>query len=240
MTRRVALVVMLALATAASASEELAGLWTAKKRFGPDARGTLIVQRSGGRYTADPSGMKGDGTNPNRELSFSLPNRGGDFRGKLDRNGAISGHWFRYGTALYGADKPGPLNASLVVLKPDGPNRWRGTVDPGEETFTFYLLLQKRDDGSFSALLRNPEFDLGSQQNVERLLPDGNNVRLIGTRGGKERDVAAGTFDAENDALTLDFPSRGGHYDFVRDTGDSGFYPRGKHPGRYVYRPPVA
>jgi CubicO group peptidase (beta-lactamase class C family) len=230
---------MLALATAASASEELTGLWTAKKRFGPDARGTLIMLRSGGRYTADLSGMKTGVTNANGALSFSLPNRGGDFRGKLD-HGEISGHWFRYGTPVYGADKPGPITASPVVLKPDGPNRWRGTVDPAEETFTFYLLLQKRNDGSFSALLRNPEFDLGSQQGVVRLVREGNNVRLIGVRGGKEQDVANGTFDAENDALMLDFPSRGGHYDFVRDAGDSGFYPRGKHPGRYVYRPPIA
>src|SRR6202012_5520029 len=104
--------------------------------------------------------------------------------------------------------------ASPVVLRPDGPNRWRGTVEPGEDTFTFYLLLQKRDDGSFSALLRNPEFDLGSQQGVERFVRDGKDVRLIGVRGGKERDVAAGTYDAENDVITLDFPSRGGHYDF--------------------------
>ncbi|HEV8433252.1 MAG TPA: hypothetical protein VGR95_07555, partial [Thermoanaerobaculia bacterium] len=59
-------------------------------------------------------------------------------------------------------------------------------------------------------------------------------------RGGKERDVATGTYEAENGVLTLDFPNRGGHYDFQRGSEESGFYPRGKHPGRYVYRPPVA
>ncbi|HEV8433253.1 MAG TPA: hypothetical protein VGR95_07560 [Thermoanaerobaculia bacterium] len=105
MARRVTLFVMLVLATAASASEELAGLWSAKKRFGPDAHGTLIVLRSGGRYTADLSGQRVAVTATKSVLAFSLPDRGGDFRGKLDRRGVISGHWFRYGTAVNGADK---------------------------------------------------------------------------------------------------------------------------------------
>ncbi|HEX3109509.1 MAG TPA: serine hydrolase [Thermoanaerobaculia bacterium] len=239
MIRRATLLVMLLLATVANASEDLAGLWTAKKRFGPDGRGTLIVVRSRGRYTADLSGVKVDVTSEKAALSFSLPDRGGDFRGRLDRSGAISGHWFRYGTAVNGAGRAAPISASLVVLRPDGANRWRGAVDPTADTFTLYLFLQKRDDGSFSALLRNPEFDLGSQQGVERFVRDGQQVRLIGTRGGNERDVATGTYDAENDVLTLDFPSRGGHYDFVRASGDSGFYPRRKDPGRYVYQTPL-
>ena len=239
MLRRFVVIALLLVATAATASEELAGLWSAKKRFGPEVHGTLIVVRSGGRFVADMEGVKVPVTSKNGELSFTMPDRGGDFRGKLDRNGSISGHWFRYGTALYGGDKPKPLVESLVVLAADGPGRWRGTVDPGEDTFTFYLFLQKRDDGSFSALLRNPEFDLGSFLGVERLVRDGKAIRLIGTRGGKEHDVATGTYDAENDALALDFPDRGGHYDFVRGSDGSGFYPRGKHPGRYVYQPPL-
>jgi len=40
--------------------------------------------------------------------------------------------------------------------------------------------------------------------------------------------------------MTLVFPSRGGSYDFVRDGDDSGFYPRGKRPGRYSYHSPLA
>jgi CubicO group peptidase (beta-lactamase class C family) len=40
--------------------------------------------------------------------------------------------------------------------------------------------------------------------------------------------------------ITLYFPARGGTYDFTRDGDDSDFYPRGKNPARYVYRPPPA
>jgi CubicO group peptidase (beta-lactamase class C family) len=237
--RLAALVFALVFATAGFA-DELAGLWKAKKRFGPDARGTLVLQRSGGNWTADMVGRIAPVSNADGELTFTLPGREGTFRGKLDDKGTVRGHWLRPGTPVNGGDRTTPVGASPVVLKPDGPNRWRGDVDSHEDAFTFYLLLQPQPDGSLRAILRNPEFDLGTQQGVERLTREGNAVKLIGKRGGKEQEVAIGTVDAENQVITLVFPSRGGSYDFVRDGDDSAFYPRGKQPGRYTYRPPLS
>ncbi len=123
-----------------------------------------------------------------------------------------------------------------MLLKPDGPNRWRGDVAPLQDDFTFFLYLaEKRPDGSLRAVLRNPEFDFGTQQGVERLVIDGSRLKLMGKRGEKEREVGVGTYDAENQVITLVFPSRGGSYDFRRDGDDSEFYPRGRNPGRYAY-----
>lgn len=238
MIRRIAFLLLFA-ASIASAGE-LDGLWKAKKRFGPDARGTLIVQRRGNAYTADMVGRVVPITVAGRALSFTLPDDGGTFRGRLDDRGVIAGHWFRPGTALFSHPNGASTGASLVRLLPDGPNRWRGTVDPGEAAFTFYLLLRTQPDGTLSALLRNPEFDLGTQQGVERLVRDGNALKLIGKRRGKEQDVATGTYDAEQKTFTLVFAGRGGSYDFFRDGDDSAFYPRGKNPGHYAYRPPPA
>jgi CubicO group peptidase (beta-lactamase class C family) len=231
--------VVAAAAATAVAADDLSGLWTAKKRFGPDVRGTLILQRSGKKWIADLAGRALPVSSENGELTFTVSN-GGRFQGKLDERGIVRGFWYRFGTPVNGGDRTTPISASPVVLKPDGANRWRGSVDPGEDAFTFYLLLQPQPDGSFHALLRNPEFDLGTQQGVERLTRDGIKLRLIGKRGGKEQDVALGTYDAENQVMTLVFPSRGGSYDFVRDTAGSAFYPRGKEPGRYAYRQPLA
>jgi CubicO group peptidase (beta-lactamase class C family) len=227
-----------AAAAAAFAADDLSGLWTAKKRFGPDVRGTLILQRSGRKWVADLAGRALPVNAANRELTFTATN-GGTFRGRLSE-GVIRGFWYRFGTPVNGGDRTTPISASPVVLKADGENRWRGSVDPGEDAFTFYLLLQPLPDGSFHALLRNPEFDLGTQQGVERLTRDGKTLKLLGKRGDKEQEVAVGTYDAENQGITLVFPSRGGSYDFVRDTADSAFYPRGKEPGRYAYRQPLA
>lgn len=233
-----ALVFTLLFATSGSAND-LAGLWKAKKRFGPDARGTLVLQRSGRTWSADFAGRILPVASAKGELTFTFPNDG-TFRGRLDGQGVVRGHWFRPGTPVNGGGRTTPVGASPVVLKADGPNRWRGNVDPGEDAFTLYLLLQPQPDGTLRALLRNPEFDLGTQQGVERLTRDRNAVKLIGKRRGKEQEVASGTVDVENDVITLVFPSRGGSYDFVRDGDDSAFYPRGKYPGKYAYRPPLA
>jgi CubicO group peptidase (beta-lactamase class C family) len=241
MTKRLALVLVLAAVChplLADPANDLAGLWKAKKRFGPDARGTLVLMRSENRWTVDIAGRVLPVSTTNGELTFTLPDNGGTFRGKLDDNGAIAGHWYRPGTPLYW--KATPVSASLVVLKPDAPNRWRGNVDPIEDTFTFYLLLQSQPDGSLRAVLRNPEFDLGTQQGVESLTRDGNALKLNGKRRGKPQVVASGTYDAENRVITLSFPGRGGSYDFLREGDDSAFYPRGKQPGHYTYRPPLA
>jgi CubicO group peptidase (beta-lactamase class C family) len=227
------------LAVSTGSASELAGLWKAKKRFGPDESGTLVLQRRGGIWSADMAGRIVPVTTAKGDLTFTLPD-GGTFRGKLDDQGVVRGFWLRLGTPVNGAGRTTPVSASPVVLKPDGPNRWRGNVDPGEDAFTFYLLLQPQADGTLGALLRNPEFDLGTQQGVERLTRDGNALTLIGKRGGKEREVASGTYVSEVQVMTLFFPTRGGSYDFVRDTDESGFYPRGKQPGRYTYRPPLA
>lgn len=211
-------------------AEDLSGLWKAKKRFGPDARGTLVIKRSGTTFTADMGGRIVPVRIENSELTFDLPDHQGTFRGKLEDKG-IRGHWLRPA-----APSNISVYASGVFLEPDGPNRWRGSVVPLEDEFTFYLLLQKQADGSYGALLRNPERDQGGMAGVERLTLDGPAVKLLGKRG----EVAVGTYDAENDSLVLDFVSRGRNYDFTRDGDESDFYPRGKKPAPYVYRAPLA
>jgi CubicO group peptidase (beta-lactamase class C family) len=226
-------------ASADTSAGELAGLWKAKKRFGPDTSGTLVLQRSGSVYTADMVGHTVPVRTTNGELTFTLPNGDGAFRGRLDGKGVIRGQWLRFGTQLYRVENNAAVSAAPVVLRQDGPNRWRGHVDPSEAVFTFYLFLEPQQDGSLGAVLRNPEFDLGTQQGVERLTRDGDSVKLLGRRRGQEQVVASGTYDAERAVLTLSFPSRGGSYDFLREGDDSAFYPRGKRPGRYAYRPPL-
>ena len=219
---------------------ELEGLWKAKGRFGPDARGTLTIQKDGATYTADMLGRRVPVRLEAGELGFELPNRLGRFRGKLEAQN-IRGHWFRFGTPVNGSGSTAPVVLSPVLLKPAGPNHWRGEVAPLQDDFTFFLLLsEKRADGSFGAVLRNPEFDFGTQQGVERFVRDGNLVKLVGKRREKEQIVSVGTYDDDNQVITLIFPGRGGSYDFRRDGDDSDFYPRGKNPARYSYRPPPA
>ncbi len=220
--------------------EALKGLWKAKGRFGPDGRGPLILQKEGANYTAEMRGRRVPVRVEAGELLFELPDRLGKFRGKVEGR-IVRGFWLRYGTPVNWSGSTWPVALSPVLLEPDGGNRWRGQVDALQDDFTFYLYLgETRPDGSLRAVLRNPEFDFGTQQGIERLALDGNRVTLIGRRGDQERDVGTGTYDAANQVITLDFPTRGGSFDFRRDGDDSGFYPRGKSPGRYSHRAPPA
>ncbi len=229
---------VVASAQGSTPAEELTGLWKAKGRFGPDARGPLIIQKEGVTYSADMLGRRVPVRMEAGELGFELPDGLGKFRGKLEAQ-HILGHWFRFGTPVNGSGRNSPVALSPVILEPDGPNRWRGSVAPLQDEFTFFLLLsEERPDGSLSAVLRNPEFDYGTQQGVERLVRDGSSVKLIGKPRDKEQEVGVGTYDVDNQVITLAFPGRGGSYDFTRDNEDSDFYARGRIPGRYAYRPP--
>ncbi|HEX8695332.1 MAG TPA: serine hydrolase [Longimicrobium sp.] len=225
-------------AQAGDPASDLVGLWKAKRRFGPDARGPLIVERTGAGYTADMMGFTVPVRVNDGELSFELPNREGAFRGRPRAGGAIRGFWFP------GAIGGGSLGAATpVTLLPKGRNRWSGQVVPLDDEQTFYLLVSRRPDGSLAALLRNIERDYGALLGVRGLVRTGNAIELVGRRGAQTRDtvLVAGSFDSARQVITLDFPYRGGSYDFRRDDDDqSAFYPRGRRPARYVYRVPPA
>src|SRR5688572_14554764 len=67
--------------------DELVGLWKAKKRFGPDNRGTLVVQKTTDGYTADMMGRIVPMRTENGELTFALPGHQGEFRAKMEAAG---------------------------------------------------------------------------------------------------------------------------------------------------------
>jgi len=216
------------------APNSLEGLWVAKRRFGPDVRGPLLVRRVGGSYVAEIVGRVVPIRSPAPEVSFDLPDDQGAFRGRFVGTDRIRGHWIRPATRLNWS-----RSASPVLLEADGADRWRGLVSPAEDEFTLFLLVQARPDGSLGVVMRNPDRDLGSQLGAKSLVRDGDAVVLMGGRSGQpERELARGTLQTEPETMTLYFSNRGGSYDFVRAGDESDFYPRGKQPARYSYLPP--
>jgi CubicO group peptidase (beta-lactamase class C family) len=216
--------------------DDLVGLWKAKRDLGPDVRGPLLIKRNGANFTADMMGYTVPITINNGELSFDLTtgDGAGGFRGKLV-GGVIHGIWF--------ASPLGELSsATPVTLSPKGSNQWYGQVVPLDDTQTFYLLVSKRTDGTLAAFLRNIERDFGGLLGVRGVVRNGNRIGLVG-RGAQAPDsvVITGSYDTAQKIITLDIPDRGGSFDFTRDDDSlSDFYPRGKSPGRYVYRMPPA
>jgi CubicO group peptidase (beta-lactamase class C family) len=227
--------------TAAPAAEQkpdpladLSGLWRAKKWFEPEAHGPLVIERTGARLRAQIAGHYAPVTERGRELQFTLAGDRGEFSGHLESDGTIRGDWIRPATELsYG--KAG----SPVVLNAIGKGRWSGLVDPGEEEFSFYIFARRASGDAYEAVLRNPEFDLGNQQGVRKLVRDGDTVRLVAVRGnGPERTFASGRMQPDMDGFTLTFANRGGTYNFTRDDGASLAYPRPRPGTAYHYAPP--
>lgn len=224
------------LAPTVAPAAELAGLWRAIKRFGPDERGTLVIEKTTHGWIADFLGRSFSVDEQNGVLTFALPADRGTFRAKVDRDGGLSGgQWFQPASPV------APPYASNIAFHANGRNRWGGEVIPWDDRFTLYLMVERRPDGTFSAFVRNPERNAGYIEGIERLEQDGSSIRLVGRRSGRGESqvVASGTFDAnEGGVIHLDFPAWGDGYDFHRDGDDSDFWPRGRKPGRYVYRAP--
>jgi len=213
--------------------DELEGLWKAERWFGPVARGPIVIRRTGSAYTADMGGRTLPVRVDRGELFFELPNNQGKFRGKPQDGGAIFGFWMPPNSPT------GMVRPSPVTLRAVRPDLWIGQVVPPEEdTFTFYLLARKQPDGSMSAFLRNPQRDMGALWRVDRIAREGNVVKLIARSSGQsatESDVAVGTYSPDDSVLAINFPQRGGWYEFRRDGENSDFYPRGRNPAPYGY-----
>ena len=215
---------------------DLSGLWGAKKWFDPEVRGQLIIERTGRDLRAEIAGRSARVAQKGQDLSFELPGDQGSFIGRFEGTDVIRGHWIRPATSLsYGR------SASPVTLKSIGPGHWSGTVDPGEEEFSFYIFARRAPDGSYAVVLRNPEFDLGNQRGARRLVREGDGLSLMAARGdAPERALATGRLEPDMDGFSLTFPGRGGTYDFEREDGASPVYPRPRPGGPYHYSPPPA
>lgn len=221
-------------------AQELAGLWGAKRSFGPEVRGTVTLEKRGQQWRADIAGRSVDARADGAEISFEVAGRRGSFRGRLNgEHGRIQGHWTQPPLTHSGLAYTSP-----VVLEPIGRDLWQGEVVPLDDEFTLFLRAEAREDGTVGAFLRNPDRNIGVFMNADRLERDGNRVRLLGTffRNEDEILLAEGTYDPDWDRLSLYLGNRGGTYDFARFDDDEGsaFYARGQNPGRYRYFAPPA
>lgn len=223
-----------------NSAKELAGLWEAKRRFGPDVRGTLLIRQTDGRWQTEIAGRTTSAKLAGDVIAFELPDGRGSFQGKFDaQRTRIIGHWVQPATITNGTPY-----ASPVTLTKYGRNIWRGDVLPLDDVMTFYLMIKPRDDGSVGAFLKNPERNLGRVIRVDHLEREGDSVKLFAANStnDKGRVLAAGRYDADSEIMSIYFPSRGESYDFKRVGKDeaSDFYPRGHPTAKYIYAPPPA
>ena len=216
-----ALLVLLAQAQA----PDFTGLWEAAVRNGPDVRGTAIVYRTSDGWRADFAGFQVPAQVTPQAVTFELPDGKGSFRGRRVGSGVI-GHWFSGRTASY------------ATLEPFGPNRWRGTITPMENRFTFYMPISRKPDGTLATYLRNPERNQGRFIRADSIQIKDNSVRLMGRGGFADGTLSIGSYWDDG---TIRLPLRGWTFDFtkVTDSTTHPFFPRGYPPPRYRYTLPL-
>jgi CubicO group peptidase (beta-lactamase class C family) len=224
--------------TETQSARELAGLWEAKRRFGPDVRGTLLVKQGKGGWRAEIAGLTVPANVSGEGVAFELPEGKGAFRGRFDsRRQKISGHWIQPRTVGNGTPY-----ASPVTLIKDGQDVWLGGVSPLDDTMTFYLMVKERGDGTVGVFLKNPERNLGRFIRLDHLERDGENVKLFATDSAEKKGsvLASGKYFPDDEIMSIYFPSRGQTYEFRRVGANqsSDFYPRGRPKASYAYEPP--
>lgn len=233
-TKAPAMILALALLCAASSAQaqtsqpDLTGLWQAKRTFGPDVRGPLIITRNGAEWHADIAGFTVPLQATGSGIAFQLPDyHSGRFRGRISGT-EIVGHWIGPRTFNTGSSF-----ATAVTLKAEGANRWRGEVQPFDDAFTAYLPIHNRADGGYSTYLRNPERNEGRFLQVTGIEVNGSVVKLTGPRGTR----AEGVYD---DGV-MRIPLRGATFDFVKTDSPAfaSYYPRPRASPDYNYRVPL-
>jgi CubicO group peptidase (beta-lactamase class C family) len=221
-------------AAADGPAEELVGLWAASRDFTPDVRGPLIIREVDGDLLAEIGGYRVVAAQEQGEIRFEVPGDQGYFRGRFssDRK-TIRGHWVQPRT-LSGFSR----FASPVELSKDVAGQWQGTVTPLRDQLHFYLVIEKKEDGSIGAFIRNPQANIGRFYPIEEVVWADDKVQF---RDAKGRGRLEGTYNSDSGHLSIYFFFNGGTYDFVRVDEESGspFIPRPKTDRPYDYAPPV-
>ena len=220
-------------------ARDLVGLWEAKRRFGPDVRGRLVIMATGlpdqphpRSWRATIAGRTAGVDLVGSAMSFRLRDQSGSFIGTLDTsNATIVGHWIQPTTWLKGGEVASPL--SFVSC---GSNCFAADVAPMNDEYTMYLSITTRTDGSLGAVLRNPERNLGRRIGPDRVELMGDTVRWLDAKG---REINRGLL--RDSVMTVFIGGRGGSYDFRRvpDSVFTSFYPRGQPTAPYGYKPPL-
>jgi CubicO group peptidase (beta-lactamase class C family) len=218
-----------------AAESNLSGLWEARRIFGPEVSGPLLVRRSGADLLAEIGGHQVEVSFDEGGVAFALPN-GARFEGALEEGGDIRGHWLQPRSRL-----DGNVFATPVLLRPRADG-WSGEVTPQPDTGTFYLLLSTVD-GEMTAEFINPERNLGIFQNLTRMVRDGDSLSLYGKfRGrGEERVMLGGYYYPDEEVIALRYRGRGGNYDFRRINAEhaEGFLARSSSTASKISVPPV-
>jgi CubicO group peptidase (beta-lactamase class C family) len=211
--------------------DPLVGLWGTELSLGPLVRGELVIQQLASGWQARIAGYAVPVASDGDHLKFTLPGDAGEFRGRT-AGGRIDGFWIQPSGMVFNNRYANP-----VALDPAGKQIWRGAVAPLEQRVSVYISIQRAADGSWTAFVRNPEFNFLGRRDPQ--------VQVQGTKialsQGNQKIEA--NYDSHEDKLIVSlFPGAAPPVAFTRrvDHNAIGFYPRVLPPASYEYQQPEA
>lgn len=239
------------LAAQALPDTTLLGLWGSEVTYGPLVRGALTVVRTGASWTARIAGYEIVPRVERDSIRVALPNGQGEFRGRVSGGGAaMTGFWVQSVGVVSGAAYAFPLRltrtgASGAAGTAGAVAVWRGDVEPLDERFSLYALIERHGDGSLWASFHNPEANSRGGAARFRVERSGAVVRFVDTSatsgGGAAREIA-GTYDSAQRQITVPWSDLGRPIVLTPRTRDDavGLYARSPAAAPYQYRAPLA
>ena len=218
-----------------SRADVLVGVWGSENVFGPAVRGELTID---GRQPIWRARIAGFDVPIQREagaITFSLAGDAGKFRGHVSSNEkSITGDWTqpsgiannnRYATPIHFAQAKSAI--------------WTGQVVPLDDRVSFFVSIQRAQDGSLTAFIRNPDFNY-FRRRLYRVEVGRTKVALTNTETAS--DHVLGTYDPKSDRLSLHVLFSHPPIEFTRrkDADAVGLFPRALGGTPFVYRKPDA
>lgn len=225
-----------AAASRADDSAALTGLWKSRTVWDNSLRGEVTVSRKGGGWTARLAGAEAAGRTEAGVTRFVFPGGKGELRARLA--GKTARAWWLQPAGVTGGGS-GQAFASAVVLQA-GKDGWQGRVAPLEDSFTLWLKIERKPDGTLVGAFRNPENN--SRGGAPQFAVSREGEEVVFTAPGDEgrpaiRHVAHPVADGR---LTLEWQDLGQTLTLGRAEGAqaAAFTPRPPGAPVYAYRRP--
>ena len=219
---------------AAKPDQFLIGIWGTEQSFGPYVHGTLTIDGRQDHWLAGIAGFSVSAEHNGGRITFSLPERAGEFRGSLDHaSHTLSGDWIQPAGVINNNRYATPVR--LVAVS---PSVWRGEVVPLSERISFYVSIQPQPGGSLTAVVVNPEYNLFARRFYDVAL---NGSTITFTNPKRTGDHFIGTYDKASDQLWLPLLDSYPPLPLSRRNrgGALGFYARTPATAEYSYVKPV-
>ena len=180
----------------AKPGQALAGVWGTEQSFGPLVRGILTIDGRQAKWRASIAGFTFPVDHNGSQITFSLPDAAGEFRGSLDRaSNTVYGEWIQPAGVINNSRYATPVRLVSVSA-----SVWKGEVVPLADRISFYVCIQPQPDGSFKAAILNPEYNLFRRRSYNVAV---NGSTITFTNPKRPDDHFTGTYDRQSDRLLL-------------------------------------